>query len=195
MKIFRFILKTAFFLAMLSILYSCTGRNVSSSNPDMAGAFAAARIPLLRETVSSRDFSLPLLLPEDETREEIVTLSELRGKIVFLNFWATWCPPCRMEMPSMESLHQELKDRDLIMLAVNVGEAPDLVSGFMEDYRLTFPVAMDRNGSVSRQYGVQALPTTYIIDRRGLIVSRLIGAIEWDTPEIIRALEGLLGNL
>ena len=80
------------------------------------------------------------------------------------------------------------------MLGVNIGESTTQVSGYLRSNRLTFPSVMDATGSVSDQYGVQAIPTTYILDRRGLIVARLVGAAEWNRPEIIAALEGLLDN-
>ena len=147
-----------------------------------------AGLAAAREGIDPIDFTLPF--PDGTTQ----TLSALKGNVVFLNFWATWCPPCRSEMPSMESLYQRLKDRGLVMLGVNIGESTTQVSGYLRSNRLTFPSVMDATGSVSDQYGVQAIPTTYILDRRGLIVARLVGAAEWNRPEIIAALEGLLDN-
>ena len=151
-------------------------------------ALAAAGLQVARDGIDPADFTLPLL---DGTT---LTLSDLKGKVVFLNFWATWCPPCRMEMPSMERLYQALKDKGLVMIAVNGGEAAEQASGFMRENALTFPVVLDRTGSVSGQYSVQAIPTTYILDRRGLIVARKTGAMEWDSLEVFIALEKLLGE-
>ena len=153
---------------------------------DIIEAFTAAGLSVERAGIRPEDFTLPLL---DGTEQ---TLSALRGKVVFLNFWATWCPPCRMEMPSMERLHQGLKDKGLVMIAVNAGETPEQASGFMRENNLTFSVALDRSGIVNNRYGVRAIPATYIINKHGLIVSRTIGAIEWDSPAIIAALEKLL---
>jgi peroxiredoxin len=132
------------------------------------------------------DFTLPAL---DGTN---VTLSQLAGKVVFLNFWATWCGPCEAEMPSMESLYQKLKDRGFVVIAVNLGETNAQVSGFMRRYNLSFTALLDRTSRTGTSYGVQAIPTTYIIDRRGLIVARMIGSINWDTPDITAAMETLL---
>ena len=156
--------------------------------PDVIEVFSAAGLPVERAARRPEDFTLPLL---DGTEQ---TLSGLREKVVFLNFWGTWCPPCRKEMPSMERLHQGLKDKGLVMIAVNGSESAEQVSGFMLENNLTFPVALDANGRVTIRYGVRAIPTTYIINRRGLIVSRMVGAIEWDSPEIIKAFEVLLGE-
>jgi len=165
-----------------------SGAKENAVPPETIRLFKAAGLPILREGIDPIDFTLPF--PDGSTQ----TLSDLQGSVVFLNFWATWCPPCRYEMPSMESLYQKLKDRGLVMLGVNVGEADGQVSGYLRANRLTFPSLLDKEGVASNQYGVQAIPTTYIFDRRGLIVSRLVGSTEWDTPEIVAALESLLGD-
>jgi cytochrome c-type biogenesis protein len=165
-----------------------TGNSVAASafSPETIRLFAEAGLPFVQEGINPIDFTLPL--PDGTTQ----TLSSLKGNVVFLNFWATWCPPCRQEMPSMESLYQRLKDRGLVMLAVNLRESAGQVSDYLRANRLTFPSVMDRTGGISGRYGVQAIPTTYIFDRRGLIVSRLVGSTEWDRPEIVAALESLL---
>jgi len=122
------------------------------------------------------DFSLPTL--EGQT----VTLSALRGRVVFLNFWATWCPPCREEMPSIERLHRELKDQGLVVLGVDVDESPKLVAKFIEDFRLGFPVVLDAGSHVFSRYGVRGLPTTILIDRQGRVVGAAVGPRDWASP-------------
>ena len=149
-------------------------------------AFQRARLPYVLEGIDIIDFSLPSL---DGTE---ITLSGLRGKVVFLNFWATWCPPCRDEMPSMEALYQRLKDKGLEILAVNIREPRNEVSAFMNQYNLSFPAVLDSSGSIGSMYSPHSIPTTYIIDKRSLVVSRLVGSIDWYTPEIIAAFEALL---
>ncbi|MDR0597664.1 MAG: redoxin domain-containing protein [Treponema sp.] len=121
----------------------------------------------------------------------VIRLSDLKGKALFLNFWATWCGPCRMEMPSMEALYRRFKDRGLEILAVNVRENRRDVAAFMEEMSLSFPAALDLRGDIASDYGIEAFPTTYLIDRNGGIVARLVGAIHWDVPE----LEGLFEAL
>jgi thiol-disulfide isomerase/thioredoxin len=123
-----------------------------------------------------------------------VTLGALKGKVVFLNFWATWCPPCREEMPSMETLYQHFKDRGLEFLAVDIQESGDDVGAFMEKYGLNFPAALDSSGNISNRYGIRSIPTTFIIDREGLILASTVGGRNWDTPEIFAAFETLLKN-
>jgi thiol-disulfide isomerase/thioredoxin len=148
-------------------------------------AFTRAGLPVLRRPAAAPDFSLPLL--DGKT----INLADLRGKAVFLNFWATWCGPCRAEMPSMEALFRRYRNRGLVILAVNVREDRGNAAAFMDQLGLHFPAALD-SGGVSRRYGITAFPTTYIIDREGFIVSRIVGSIDWDTPEISAAFEALL---
>ena len=149
-------------------------------------AFQNARMPVAAAGIESIDFTLPLI---DGTN---ISLSDFYGKVVFLNFWATWCPSCRREMPSMESLYQKLRDRGFVILAVNLGESRDTVADFMRENALSFPAALDERGFAGAMYGVQAIPTTFIINRQGFIVSRVIGALDWEAPQIIAAFESLL---
>jgi thiol-disulfide isomerase/thioredoxin len=109
---------------------------------------------------------------------QTVVLSSFRGRVVFLNFWATWCPPCRLEMPAMERLHQDFKDQGLVILAVDIEESPKLVAKFMKEFRLTFPALLDADSRMSSRYGVRGLPTTVLIDRQGRSVGRAIGPRE-----------------
>ncbi|MDR0496523.1 MAG: TlpA family protein disulfide reductase [Treponema sp.] len=177
------------FLFIAAMLFgSCTAKAQNASPSEIAKAFEEAGIPLLRQTVSIRDFSLSTL--DGEAR----SLSALKGKVVFLNFWATWCGPCRAEMPSMEVLYNRFKDRGLEMLAVNCRENWSEVVVFMGEYQLTFPALLDMDGKVSTSYGIQAIPTTFIIDRDGKIIVRLVGSIDWDTAKIHAAMERLLDS-
>ncbi|MDR1251677.1 MAG: redoxin domain-containing protein [Treponema sp.] len=154
--------------------------------PEVIKAFNAAGLPVVPEGIKPFDFTLPLT---DGTN---LTLSDLTGRVVFLNFWATWCGPCRMEMPSMEKVYRRLNDRGFDILAVDVGEQGEEVSAFMREQKLNFPAALDESGVISGYYGIQAIPTTYIFDRRGFIISRVVGAIDWNQPKIISAFEALL---
>jgi thiol-disulfide isomerase/thioredoxin len=112
------------------------------------------------------------------------TLSSYRGKLVFLNFWATWCGPCRIEMPSMQRLYNELNKDGFEIIAVDLMEDKKVVNKFLDQHNLTFPVLLDKKGDVGALYGVRNIPTTYLIDRDGYIIARQIGAREWDTQEI-----------
>lgn len=149
-------------------------------------AFADAGIRVPGNKTDPIDFTLPLL---NGTNQK---LSDLKGKVVFLNFWATWCPPCRREMPSMETLYQRFKGQGLEMLAVDCQEDSGGVSAFMRRNRLTFPAVLDKSGAVSGNYGIEAIPTTYIIDRSGKIILKVVGSLDWNNQKIIAAFETLL---
>ena len=121
-------------------------------------------------------------------------LSDFRGKVVFLNFWATWCGPCRFEMPSMEKLYRRLKDEGLEILAVNLQEDRSSVEQFVDEYGLSFPVLLDTTGRIGATYGARSIPTTYIVDREGFVIAGTIGTREWDTEEYTRFFEKLLAD-
>ena len=173
--------------AMLLILLSCTAKNQENSSSALSRAFEHAGLRTLKESIPARDFSLPVA-----STGVSQSLSGLKGKAVFLNFWATWCGPCRSEMPSMEALYNKYREKGLEMLAVNIMEQKAEVLGFMEENGLSFPAALDIDGRVSNSYGIQSIPTTFIINREGNIVLRLVGSIDWDRPEIHAAIEELL---
>jgi peroxiredoxin len=121
-------------------------------------------------------------------------LSALKGKVVFLNFWATWCPPCREEMPSMEALYQRFRGRDLELLAVDIQEDKGTVAAFMKEYGLTFPAALDSTGRISAEYGVRGIPATFIIDKEGGIIASVVGGRDWNTEAVFIALETLIAH-
>ncbi len=124
------------------------------------------------------DFTLPTL------EGNSVRLADYRGKVVFINFWATWCPPCRQEMPSMESLYRRLKGRAFEMLAVSIDrEGEDGLQPFVSQYGLTFPVLLDPHKEVYRLYGVTGVPETFIVDGHGVILLKLIGPQDWMRQE------------
>ncbi len=115
------------------------------------------------------DFSLPALVGEAQS------LRDYRGHVVVLNFWASWCGPCRAEMPDMQVVYGELRDRGLVVLGVNQGEGRDQVQAFAGDFGLSFPILLDADRSVGALYGVDAYPTTFIIDTSGVIRQVIVG--------------------
>jgi peroxiredoxin len=133
------------------------------------------------------DFAVP------DLSGQAVRLSALRGQVVLLNLWTTWCPPCREEMPSMEKLYQRLKDRGFVLLAVSQDEAGKAaVEPFVRDLGLTFPVLVDPDHQVGDRYRVWGYPESFLIDREGRIVERIIGPRNWAAPEQVATLERLL---
>lgn len=122
-----------------------------------------------------------------------VSLKDFKGKVVFLNFWATWCPPCVVEMPSIEALHKRFKDKGLVIAAVDSEEDVQKVSKFIKKKGYTFLVLLDSDGAVSSDtYRAIGFPTTYLIDRRGMVIGKAEGARAWDSEEIFRLIEEIL---
>lgn len=114
----------------------------------------------------------------------LVTLSNYRGRVVLLNFWATWCGPCRVEMPAMEDLYREFNRRDFEILAVSTDQQGAAVTRpFSEEMGLTFPILHDSDFRVGVAYGARTLPMTFLVDRRGVITHRIFGARDWQSPE------------
>ena len=135
------------------------------------------RLQAPNEEVEAPDFSLP-----DLTGKKI-RLKDFRGKVVFLNFFAAWCEPCRLEMPAMERLHQTYTDKGLVVLAVDIRESVTEVRAFTQELRLSFPALLDKDGSVAYTYTIRPVPATYLIGRDGNILWRAFGAREWDSSD------------
>jgi len=119
-------------------------------------------------------------------------LSDYRGKVVVLNFWATWCPPCREELPSMERAHKLLAADAIKIVAINVGEDADTIFTFTADYEMSYDVLMDTDSKVIKQYPVIGLPTTFVIDPQGRIVYRAVGSRDWADERLLKKLRALL---
>jgi len=136
-----------------------------------AEATTGGQIPSPREGFLAPDFTLELLGGGE------VTLSELRGKGVVINLWASWCPPCRAEMPAIQQVYEKTKGRGLAVLAVNTTfqDSERAAAAFIQELGLTFLVPLDRDGTVSRQYQLRALPSTFFVDREGVIRKVIIG--------------------
>ncbi len=139
-----------------------------------------------RPTVAS-DFTVPALGGKP------LRLRDFKGKVVFVNFWATWCPPCKEEMPSMERLYRRYKDRGFTILAVSIdvgGAAP--VATFTKRFGLTFPIGLDPALAVANQYVVRGLPATFLVDRAGTIAAVALGPRDWDGKDAHAVIEALL---
>lgn len=122
-----------------------------------------------------------------------VKLSDYKGKIVFLNFWATWCKPCEEEMPSMQELHIALKDKDFQILAVSIDSGDkNTVESFVKKYELTFQVLHDKNGKIKEIYKTTGVPETFIIDQKGVIAEKVIGPRDWSKQSNIGTITMLL---
>jgi peroxiredoxin len=123
------------------------------------------------------------------------TLSDFEGKIVFLNFWTTWCPECRIEMPSMEKLHTKLKGKDFAMIAVNLQEPVLQVKTFLKKHPLTFTILLDSKGKIGSQFGIRAVPTTFILDKNCRIIGKALGSRPWDSKDSIDLFKHLINRV
>jgi len=139
----------------------------------------------LPEPLLATDFALTDL---DGNRHR---LSDYRGRVVIINFWATWCPPCRAEMPSMQRAWEQIEKEGILMLGIDVGEDEETIFQFTADYPVEFPLLMDSDSSVTNQWPVIGLPTTVVVDPGGRIVYRAIGSREWDDPALLGLVRGL----
>lgn len=122
------------------------------------------------------------LLDMDEKEH---TLADYKGKPVIVNFWATWCPPCREEIPSMNRAWRKIKDEGIAMLAINVGESSDEVFTFTGEHPIDFTVLLDQSGMTSAKWPIKGLPTTFIVDPEGNLVYQATGGRDWDADEIL----------
>lgn len=125
---------------------------------------------------------------------QTLRLSELRGKVVVLNFWATWCPPCVDEMPSLEALHREIADEGGMVLGVSVDEDAQAFEEFLQRFQITFPNHRDPTRQLAAEYGTVMFPETYIIDKNGRIARKIIGAQNWTSDELLTYLRGLIAG-
>lgn len=160
----------------------------------IAGGWGEAAEPQPAVGHAAPDFTAP------DAQGRPVRLADFRGKrAVLLNFWATWCVPCRLEMPTMEQAYGDYKKRGLEILAVSIDAGQmsvvaATVAQFMEELKLTFPALLDPEMEVARRYRVFGIPVTFLIDREGIIRAREQGLQDWTTPESRKKLEGLLGQ-
>ncbi len=133
----------------------------------------------------------PLEIKLQDPTGRPISLSEFRGKIVFINFWTTWCLACVIEMPSMEKLHQKFKDKDFVMVAINLQESASRVKQFYKEHKLTFTTLLDTTGDVGAGLGIRSIPTTFILDKNGRIIGKALGPREWEGKKSIALFEYL----
>jgi len=138
---------------------------------DKSGSTTAGLIPAPQKGFLAPDFTLETLDGES------VTLSDLRGRALLVNFWATWCPPCRAEMPAFQKAYRDYEEQGFMIVAVNatLQDNPTDIIAFVEEYGLSFPIVLDNNGAVNQLYQVRSLPTSFFINKEGIISEVVIG--------------------
>jgi cytochrome c biogenesis protein CcmG/thiol:disulfide interchange protein DsbE len=155
-------------LIALLLILGATWIVLSKVPAEMAAA-RADRSPLPRRGFAAPDFTL------DTLDGQTIALSDLQGQMVLINFWASWCLPCREEMPAIQQVYERYRDQGFVVLAVNLQQEDAHVAAFVDQLELTFPVLMDRDGDVFDRYRIVALPSTFFVDRAGLIQDLAVG--------------------
>jgi peroxiredoxin len=158
---------------------------VALLSPPVSDVCAEQTLTEIPAGVLAPDFELM------DTEGKLHRLSDYRGRPVIINFWTTWCPPCREEIPSMNRAWQILEQEGIAMLAINMGEDEDTIFIFTADYPADFPMLMDRSGEVIAEWPVKGLPTTYVVAPDGTIVYRAIGSREWDDVGLLDRVRAL----
>ncbi len=173
------VLRSAFLLAIFMLLVP---RGAIAQDP-----YKALDLIKPSRLQAAKEFSVPSL------NGKTLRLADYKAKVVFLNFWATWCPPCKEEMPAMERLYQRYSDKGLIVLAVSVdSEGGPIVAPFVKEYKLTFPIGLDQKMAVADRYGVRGLPTSFLVNKAGTLVALALGPREWDGKAGQALIESLL---
>ena len=174
----------------LLLFATCLCTATIANGADLPAPELSHELTRLKTPVDAPDFTL------ENLDGEKLSLSDFRGKVVMLNFWATWCPPCRREMPSMESIFQDLGEDGFMVLAVNEFEDPDHVFAYTGQLSVdpTFPILFDRDSAVSQLYGVKGLPTTVLIDKQGTVVYRAVGGRDFDHEEVREIVRSLMAR-
>jgi len=121
-------------------------------------------------------------------------LTDLKGKVVILNFWATWCPPCIEETPALNRLQKYVESRNALVLGVSIDEDPAAYEKFLKDYGIVFPTFREPTKKLALDYGTPVFPDTYVIDRHGKILRKFFGPQQWDSPDMLAYFDAVLGQ-
>lgn len=171
-----------FFLIFLAVIYlSEREKQIPLSPPQMKLLSQEMRTP------ESKDFIL------SDLQGNTLRLADFRGNVVLLNVFATWCPPCREEMPSIESLYRAYQSKGFLVLGVSTDtNGEEVLPPFIKEYTLTFPIVVDTDKQVSQQYQVRGIPATFLLDQHGRIAGMVSGGVDWNSGEAHALIEQLL---
>lgn len=160
--------------------------NASANRPWYADRFEA-----LGFYVFDSPAEIPSFYVTPRSGGEAIGPESFRGSVTLLNFWATWCPPCRQEMPSLQALHESLSGEDFTIAAVSVREKPATVESFLKQNPYTFPIYLDPTGEASASFASRGIPTTFVLDKGGRAIAAIIGSRPYDEPEVIELFQEL----
>lgn len=171
-------------LRILFILISCLSLSLTACQKKEAPP---------KSTVAAENNLAPDVSVVSVATGSHLKLSDLKGKVVLLNFWATWCPPCREEIPSMMKLDKAMAGKPFQMVAISIDEeGKPAIDSFFKESGMSLPAYLDESGASSKAYGITGVPESFIIDKQGVLVKKIIGGFAWDSPEVITFLEGLM---
>ena len=175
------------FVTLLTVLLTLVGTPVLADTVESALSYQFSPVTPL---IAAPDFTL------EDMDGESYKLHDYRGKVVLVNFWATWCPPCRKEMPALEALYKKLGGDSFAVLAVNQWEDPDHVFAYTGELNVfpTFPILFDPESKISAEYGVKGLPTSFLIDKKGRLAYRAVGGRAFDHPKVEQLIRALLAE-
>jgi peroxiredoxin len=179
---------TLFFFAFIAIQVFDADHSAKADNRKLERLYEDMGVLKLPQNTD------PIEIRLKDINGNLVSLSDFRGRIVFLNFWTTWCPTCLIEMPSMEKLHQKFKDKDFAMVTVNIQESDSQVKKFFKKFNLTFTALLDTTGEVATGFSIRAIPTTFILDKSGRTIGTIMGPREWDSKKAVALFEHLVNK-
>lgn len=172
-------IKTSFIKLGIIAIFTCIALLPAVSQSKTAARLQEFGFHVFPEPVAIPSFSIPSL--EGKT----LNSSDFVGSVTLLNFWATWCPPCKKEMPSIQRLHESMKGTSFNIVAISTGEKKDTVLKFLKTNPYTFPMYLDEKGRLGASFASQGIPTTYVVDKTGAIIAGIVGTREYDDPKLI----------
>ena len=174
-----------FFALTATMLTATMPVSAATQRPWYASSFEKLGFSVFDPPMTMKDFLVVNLNGASKTR------ASAKGNIVLLNFWATWCPPCKAEMPSIEALSAKMKGKKFEIVAVNLGDSVTEVKDFLKEYRYSFPIYLDTQNRLSATYASQGIPTTYVLDKQGRFIAGVVGGVDYSRPEVVSLLTKL----
>ncbi|MCE1196779.1 TlpA family protein disulfide reductase [bacterium] len=177
--------KASLFLTLALAFLAASNASAAASKPWYAARLESFGFYVFNPPFASQDFQVTSLSGGQKAR------SSLKGKVVLLNFWATWCPPCKEEIPSIESLSKTMKGQAFEVFAVNLGDDAATVKSFVTERKLSFPIYLDTKNKLASSFASQGIPTTYLLGKDGTFIAGVVGSYDYSKPEFVAFLKEL----